>query len=632
MGKIKAFFGTVFVAGILFLSGSATGSAQTGQAELILLDADGSPTARITDGDLVRLRIRLPDESGAPIQFTFNLAGSDSFSAGCTIAAGQDACETAEFRALGWFWDDSGGSLPTRSVTAHAGAAAPAAESTVDVAPRPVVLVHGFSSSWEAWTNYLGEGGYLAGTGLAGYAVGDGRHPGVMNTGLIADPGRRTNTIAENAAILGEYVEAVRAETGAQVVDLVAHSMGGLISRYYIDRVMPGRAAAQLIMLGSPMAGTDCANLPAELRLYLPASLEIQPSYVTGVFNPQITHRRGVPFHALAGVPIVSPVQSPCTGTPTDLVVSQASVSAIPLDFRELPFLHTDLNASPEVFAGFVLPLLQTPAGEFAEPPDPTVSTGVPEPLQFTRIYTGHVAAGSSERLTIVVEPGLSVANFALYDPTRSLAVTVTGASGNVVALDPVANGLTVLDDPSMMFFLGYGFENPSPGPWGIELSATGETPPGGADYAVRARYQGGALLQAAASTLLPRAGEPVELSAQLDLAGAALPLETARAEVRPLEGAAVSIDLAVVDGVARGTWTPEAPGLYSIAITAAGRLPDGSAYERVAYLAVEVQVESTPARAYATIAAIVLVLCLAGGLIALLGLGLVRRMRRRAG
>ncbi|HUF39411.1 MAG TPA: hypothetical protein VMN57_12875 [Anaerolineales bacterium] len=629
MDKLTAVIRIVLFAVVISSNAPRVGGAQSGETALDLLDRDGGPVDRITDGDLARLRIRLPAETGDPLAFTFTLPGSGAFSTTCTVEAGSDACESPEFRALGWHWDDAGAPHAARSITATAGAGGPAASLQISIAPRPVVLVHGFSSSWEAWAGYLGDGGFLAAAGLDGYAVGDGRHAGVMNTGLIADPGRRTNTIAENAAILGEYIEAVRAETGAQVVDLVVHSMGGLISRYYIDRLMPGRAVSQLIMLGSPMAGTDCANLPAELRLYLPASLEIQVSYVTGIFNPQVTRRHGVPFHALAGVPIVSPVQAPCTGTPTDLVVSQASVSAIDLDFREMPFLHTDLNTSADVFNDFVLPLLRTPAGEFREEPDPPAPTGVTEPLQFTRIYTGHVESGSSERLTIIVEPGLSVANFSLYDPTRSLAVIVTGASGNVLTLDPVANGLTVLDDPSTMFYLGYGFENPSPGPWGIELAATGETPPGGADYALRARYQGGALLFASASILLPRPGEPVELSAQLSLAGAALPVEAAEAEVRPLGGDPIPVSLEIADGIARGTWTPDAPGLYAIAVTTAGRLPDGSAFERVAFLAVEAQVETTPLRAYTTAAALIGGLCLAGGLIAWLGWRVVRRVRR---
>jgi len=45
----------------------------------------------------------------------------------------------------------------------------------------------------------------------------------------------------------------------------------------------------------------------------------------------------------------------------------------------------------------------------------------------------------------------VAVASFALYDPTRSLTVTVRGASGNVIALDAARNGLIEVDDPATL-------------------------------------------------------------------------------------------------------------------------------------------------------------------------------------
>ena len=42
-------------------------------------------------------------------------------------------------------------------------------------------------------------------------------------------PTRPTNTVAANAKILAEYISGVKQVTGAQQVDLVAHSLGGLI-------------------------------------------------------------------------------------------------------------------------------------------------------------------------------------------------------------------------------------------------------------------------------------------------------------------------------------------------------------------------------------------------------------------
>jgi hypothetical protein len=66
--------------------------------------------------------------------------------------------------------------------------------------------------------------------------------------------------------------------------------------------------------------------------------------------------------------------------------------------------------------------------------------------------------------------------------------------------------------------------------------------------------------------------------------------------------------------------------------VTAGGRLPDGTAFERAAYLVVEAQVETTPARAYATVGALVAGLCLVGGLVAVFVLRVVRRGRKPAG
>ena len=230
----------------------------------------------------------------------------------------------------------------------------------VSVVPRPVVMVHGFNADYHTWDNYLGPQGYLATLGLQGYAVGDGQVAGVMNTGSLSNPTTRTNTIAENAAILSDYIANVQKATGANKVDLLVHSMGGMIARYYLDRVMTNDNVAQMIILGTPMAGSACASLPAALGLMLPATLEIQPAYMVNVFNQQIVRRQGVPFHALAGTKLQDGVESPCTPVPSDLVVTVDSVKAIPMPVEEIPLLHTELNTAPEVFQKFVMPLLKT--------------------------------------------------------------------------------------------------------------------------------------------------------------------------------------------------------------------------------------------------------------------------------
>jgi pimeloyl-ACP methyl ester carboxylesterase len=504
-------------------------------------------------------------------------------------------------------------------------APAPAAGAQT-AGPRPVVMVHGFGSSWEAWANYLGPEGFLAQHGIQGFAVGDGQVPGVMNTGGLGSPEGRTNTIAENAAVLGAYIAAVKDLTGAEQVDLLAHSMGGLISRYYIGRVMETRDVNQLIMLGSPMAGTACANLPASLGLYLPASLEIRPAYVSEIFNVQVTERHGVPFHALAGDPIIDSFKSPCTEVPTDLAVALDSVNAISLELTVMPVLHTDLNLSQQVFDEYVLPLLQA---EEVPPQQAPLPPALPEGAgeQYSQVFTGRVAPGEPQEVTVNIDGNVVVAAFALYDPSHSLQVTVRGASGNIIPLDPATNGLVVVDDPAMLFYLGYGFQNPRPGPWVVTLEAGEDTPAAGTEYSLMARLAGGAVVAARAEPLLPQAGHAVQIAADLSLGEAPLAVEAAQAQVQLPDGRTEELALEVSGSQVSGVWNASIPGVHGINLAVQATAPDGSRVERAAFLAVDVQPE--PRRVLPLLLAALAGVCLVG--LAVLGLGVlvVKRLRR---
>ena len=561
--------------------------------QIDVLGRDGSTINRLTDGDTVSLRVILPEQAGAAMPLELVLDGDHSPVASCTIPSGETTCETAPLSALGWYWHASGDPSTQRVIQAMATAGTiPVAQTSIAVASRPVVMVHGFSSSWEAWVKYLGPTGYLREAGLAGFAVGDGQVAGTMNTGNFAKPTARTNTIAENAAILGEYISRVKETTGAQTVDLIAHSMGGLISRAYIDRVMTTRDVAQLIMLGSPMSGTDCADLPASLGLYLPATLEIRPSYVRSIFNPQVSHRHGVPFHALAGVPIVESFKSPCTDVPTDLAVSLQSVTAIAVHSKQMSVLHMELNLSSQVFDEYVKPLLQTPAGGVPAEPDPQALPLDSENLQFSRLFTGHVDAGSGTEMIIPIDPGIAVASFALYDTTRSLQVSVSGASGNTIELNATKNGLIVVHDPEALIYLGYGFKDPKPGAWRVRLQASAATPAEGADFALTARFVGGTQLVTNLSTLLPATGEELLLTATMLLGSEDVPLREVDASVRRPDGTTEHVALTVKGSQAQTTLQPRLAGLYGIDLTAIGVAADGAPIERSAFLAFEAQSE----------------------------------------
>ncbi len=61
------------------------------------------------------------------------------------------------------------------------------------------------------------------------------------------------------AEILGRKVEEVLRETGAEKVVLIGHSMGGLISRYYIQRLGGEEKVAALLTISTPHKGTKLA-------------------------------------------------------------------------------------------------------------------------------------------------------------------------------------------------------------------------------------------------------------------------------------------------------------------------------------------------------------------------------------
>jgi pimeloyl-ACP methyl ester carboxylesterase len=228
----------------------------------------------------------------------------------------------------------------------------------------------------------------------------------------------------------------VQQATGAEKVDLLVHSMGGMISRYYLDRVMAEADVAQLIILGTPMAGSACANLPAALGLpsacYAgnPAGLHEQ------CLQPANRPPPGCAIPRLAGTKLLDAIQSPCTPVPSDLVVTVDSVKAIPMPVQEIDLLHTELNTSPRAFEEFVKPLLQTPPGQFPFAEDLPARQAPAVSQQFTKVYTGHLNPGETQDIVINIDANVTVANFALYDTSRSLEVSVTGASGNAIELD----------------------------------------------------------------------------------------------------------------------------------------------------------------------------------------------------
>ncbi|WP_424893139.1 esterase/lipase family protein [Streptomyces sp. XH2] len=92
--------------------------------------------------------------------------------------------------------------------------------------PRPVVLVHGTLGN--SVDNWLVLAPYLKNRGYCVFSLDYGKLPGVpLFYGL--------GPIAKSAEELSAYVDKVRDATGAGKVDLVGHSQGGAMPRYYLN-------------------------------------------------------------------------------------------------------------------------------------------------------------------------------------------------------------------------------------------------------------------------------------------------------------------------------------------------------------------------------------------------------------
>jgi triacylglycerol lipase len=67
--------------------------------------------------------------------------------------------------------------------------------------------------------------------------------------------------IAASARSFSGFVADVRSRTGAAKVDLVAHSEGGLVSRYFVGRLDGAGSVGRYVSLGTPQYGTYVADI-----------------------------------------------------------------------------------------------------------------------------------------------------------------------------------------------------------------------------------------------------------------------------------------------------------------------------------------------------------------------------------
>ncbi|MFE9705547.1 esterase/lipase family protein [Streptomyces sp. NPDC005930] len=131
--------------------------------------------------------------------------------------------------------------------------------------PRPVVLVHGtFGNSVDNW---LGLAPYLQNRGYCVFSLDYGRLPGVpLFHGL--------GPVGKSAEQLAAYVDRVLAATGAAETDLVGHSQGGMMPRYYLRFLGGADKVNALVGIAPSNHGTTLSGL-TRLLPYFPGAEDL---------------------------------------------------------------------------------------------------------------------------------------------------------------------------------------------------------------------------------------------------------------------------------------------------------------------------------------------------------------------
>jgi triacylglycerol esterase/lipase EstA (alpha/beta hydrolase family) len=127
--------------------------------------------------------------------------------------------------------------------------------------PRPVVLVHGtfadMSNSWQAISPLLKNNGWCV------FALNYGSYAGSGAIGVYG-----TGEIRNSAQELNAFVDKVRAATGAPEVDLVGHSQGGMMPRWYLKFLGGASEVNTLVGLSPSNHGTTVAGIGLLARFF----------------------------------------------------------------------------------------------------------------------------------------------------------------------------------------------------------------------------------------------------------------------------------------------------------------------------------------------------------------------------
>ncbi|MEB8336724.1 lipase family alpha/beta hydrolase [Streptomyces endophyticus] len=174
-----------------------------------------------------------------------------------------------------------------------------------------------------------------------------------------------TCDIRAAAALLARHVEEVCERSGRDRVDIVGHSLGGLIARYYVQRLGGDTRVRTLVTLGTPHGGTHVAPL-ADAH---PIVRQMRP-----------------------GSSLVEELKRPAPGCRTRFVSFWSDLDQLMLPLETACVDHADLLAQNVRVTGI---------GHLALPVHPAVATGIRQALDAEPAEGAHAAAKTGGGLTV---------------------------------------------------------------------------------------------------------------------------------------------------------------------------------------------------------------------------------------
>ena len=133
------------------------------------------------------------------------------------------------------------------------------------------------------------------------------------------DYGLLTRDIPAAARKLGGAIEKIAADTGYDRIHVIGHSLGGLITRYYVQRLGGDEHVHTLVTLGTPHQGTQLARAAPLLPLVR-----------------QLTPRS----------PVIRELAEPAPSCRTRFVAFHSDLDHLVVPHRNARLDHPDLNAT----------------------------------------------------------------------------------------------------------------------------------------------------------------------------------------------------------------------------------------------------------------------------------------------